>query len=117
MVEMYGGPYQGAPNSLSNKIQLSLSCRNLVDLDTFSKSDPMVHVYLKDSRDGAYALVGKTEMIKNNLNPDFTKTFVIDYYFEKEQWVKFEVYDVDGDDLEHIGNTETTVSRIMCSDR
>jgi hypothetical protein len=29
------------------------------------------------------------------LNPDFTKSFVLDYYFEKEQHIKFEVYDVD----------------------
>jgi len=33
--------------------------------------------------------MGKTEMILNNLNPDFTKTFMLDYYFEKEQIIKF----------------------------
>jgi hypothetical protein len=50
-----------------------------------SKSDPEVHVYMRDSKTKNYTLVGKTEMILNNLNPDFTKTFTIDYYFEKEQ--------------------------------
>ena len=54
-------------------------------------------------------------MILNNLNPDFTKHFTIDYFFEKEQWIKFEVYDVDYSSLEHIGTCETTVSRIMTS--
>ncbi len=87
MVEPSQGP--------SNKIILSLSCRNLVDLDTFSLSDPEVHVYLKSGKQGKYALLGKTEMINNNLNPDFVKTFTLDFYFEKEQWIKFEVYDVD----------------------
>jgi Ca2+-dependent lipid-binding protein len=86
-------------------------------LDTFSKSDPEVHVYLKDSKAKGYSFVGKTEMIKNNLNPDFTRNFILDFYFEKEQWLKFEVYDVDGKDAEHIGNYETTISRIMSSQR
>jgi hypothetical protein len=56
-------------------------------------------------------------MILNNLNPDFTKTFTIDYYFEKEQWIKFEVYDVDQTELEHIGNCETTLAKIMTSNK
>lgn len=99
----------------SNKIQLSISCRNLVDLDTFSKSDPEVHVFIKDAKSKNYTLIGKTEMILNNLNPDFTKTFTIDYYFEKEQWMKFEVYDVDNTSLEHIGNSEATIAKIMTS--
>ena len=42
-------------------------------------------------------------MVLNNLNPDFTKTFTIDYYFEREQWIKFEVYDVDYTGNEFIG--------------
>jgi hypothetical protein len=39
----------------------------------------------------------------------------LDYYFEKEQWIKFEVYDVDPTELEHIGDCETTVAKIMAS--
>jgi len=34
----------------SNKIQISISCRNLADMDLLSKSDPEVHVYLRDSK-------------------------------------------------------------------
>jgi hypothetical protein len=80
MVE-YVSPVVTGP---SNKILLSLACRNLVDLDLLSKSDPIIHVFLRDSKNKNYTLIGKTEMILNNLNPDFTKTFTIDYYFEKE---------------------------------
>jgi hypothetical protein len=32
-----------------------------VDLDTFSVSDPVVHVYVKTGKQSAYALLGKTE--------------------------------------------------------
>lgn len=108
----------GADSGLSNKIRISISCRNLADMDVFSKSDPEVHVFLRDSRARNYTLIGKTEMILNNLNPDFTKTFVIDYFFEKEQFIKFEVYDVDGPtSSDFIGSCETTVSRIMAAAR
>ena len=114
MVE-YAANQAGGP---ANKVQISISCRNLVDLDTFSKSDPVVHVSIKDNKAKPYSLLGKTEQIDNNLNPDFTKTFTIDYYFEKEQWVKFEVFDVDGPtSLEHIGDCETTLAKIMTSSK
>ena len=86
-------------------------------MDLLSKSDPEVHVFLRDSRQPNFTLIGKTEMILNNLNPDFTKTFLIDYFFEKEQIIKFEVYDVDHNGSDHIGNCETTISRLMSSQR
>ena len=119
MVE-YAAYQQASPivdNGLSNKIELSFSCRNLVDLDTFSKSDPIVHVFMRDSRAGVYMKLGETERIDDNLNPDFVKTMLVDYFFEKEQWMKFEVYDVDGRQLEHIGTAETTISKIMTAQR
>ena len=34
---------------------------------------------------------GRTEIIWNNLNPDFVKKFVLQYYFEQSQKLKFEV--------------------------
>jgi hypothetical protein len=55
-----------------------------VDLDLVTVSDPEVHVYMKNAQDAKYYLIGKTEMILNNLNPDFTTTFNIDFYFEKQ---------------------------------
>lgn len=34
-------------------------------------------------------------MINNNLNPDFNTPIECDYYFEREQFVRFDVYDID----------------------
>ena len=104
-------------NGPKDKVQISISCRNLVDLDLVTVSDPEVHVYMKNSNDASYYLIGKTEMILNNLNPDFTTTFNIDFYFEKQQYLKFQVYDVDDNGLEHIGDCETTISKIMGAKR
>lgn len=35
---------------------------------------------------------GRTEMIRNTLNPDFVKKFVIDYFFEERQNLRFDVW-------------------------
>ena len=56
-------------------------------------------------------------MMKNNLNPDFEKSFILSYYFERHQYIKFEIIDGDnalgGHDM--IGSAETTVGTILGS--
>lgn len=56
-------------------------------------------------------------MIKDNLNPDFEKSFIVNYYFEKHQYIKFEVVDGNnvGGTLDLIGTCETTVGTIVGS--
>ncbi|XP_060079148.1 copine-8-like [Ylistrum balloti] len=77
-------------------VELSISCRKLIDADVFSKSDPMCVLYMMDERNrGSWREFGRTEIIWNNLNPDFVKKFVLHYYFEQSQKLKFEIYDVD----------------------
>jgi len=63
---------------------LSISCRNLKNLDALSKSDPLCEVYIKDRSTTNWSLIGKTEKINNNLNPDFSTIIYCDYYFERE---------------------------------
>jgi hypothetical protein len=51
---------------------------------------------MKDStKNNKYTLIGQTEVVNNNLNPDFSKFFSLKYFFEKEQQIMFEVYDID----------------------
>ncbi len=93
-------------------VELFLSCRNLSDLDTFSKSDPKVKVTYINK--GKQVFLGETEFHKNDLNPIFKKTFIIDYIFEERQSLKFEVWDhdtTDGDDL--IGSVESSLGSIV----
>lgn len=56
-------------------------------------------------------------MIKDNLNPDFEKSFIVNYYFEKHQYIKFEVVDGNnvGGTLDLIGTCETTIGAIVGS--
>lgn len=34
---------------------------------------------------------GRTEVIDNTLNPDFVRKFVLDYFFEEKQNLRFDV--------------------------
>uniref|UniRef100_A0A8C8SEF6 Copine 5 n=1 Tax=Pelusios castaneus TaxID=367368 RepID=A0A8C8SEF6_9SAUR len=38
---------------------------------------------------------GRTEVIDNTLNPDFVRKFILDYFFEEKQNLRFDLYDVD----------------------
>ena len=88
-----------------------------MSLDILTASDPEVMVYLKGSKTQSYTFIGKTETIDNNANPDFTKFFTIDYFFEKEQCLKFVVNDVDAHSVDHIGDCEFTISKLMTSSK
>jgi len=79
------------------KVELSLSCAGLADMDTFSKSDPFAVLYLQDSQTGDWVYVDKTETVDNTLYPHWVKKFLLDYQFETRQMLKVCVYDSDGD--------------------
>jgi hypothetical protein len=52
-----------ATESLFPRVELHIACRDLIDLDTFSKSDPQVILYTSDQT-GTWKEHGRTEMIK-----------------------------------------------------
>lgn len=80
-----GPPVLGEP---TEKVSLHISCQNLPDLDYITKSDPTCFVYLNNGGQNAkWELLGQTESIENNLNPQFVTSFDIDFYFEKDQKV------------------------------
>jgi Ca2+-dependent lipid-binding protein len=58
-------------------------------------------------------LLGRTETIDNNLNPNFKKSFMVDFIFEARQELKFEVMDeddkLDSKNDDFIGSVETTL--------
>ncbi|NXT38078.1 CPNE9 protein, partial [Pelecanoides urinatrix] len=64
--------------------------RNLLDMDTFSKSDPVVVLFMQGSGSSEWKEFGRTEVIDNTLNPDFVRKFVLDYYFEEKQNLRFD---------------------------
>ncbi|XP_039005230.1 protein BONZAI 1-like isoform X2 [Hibiscus syriacus] len=79
---------------LFSQIELSFSATNLRDRDVFSKSDPMVVVYIQE-RNGAFTEVFRTEVVLNSLNPTWITKYTITYQFEIVQILLFRVFDVD----------------------
>ncbi|XP_033106485.1 copine-5-like [Anneissia japonica] len=92
----FGGFQPGsATANPSTKVEITVSCRNLIDKDVLSKSDPICVLYTAQLGTDKFAEFERTEIIQNNLNPDFVKKFILDYYFEECQRLKFEIYDID----------------------
>ncbi|XP_026872573.1 copine-9 isoform X1 [Electrophorus electricus] len=79
----------------ATKIEVTVSCRHLLDMDTFSKSDPVVVLYIQGIGTKEWREYGRTEVIDNTLNPDFVRKFVLDFFFEEKQNLRFDVYNVD----------------------
>ncbi|KAM4692507.1 copine-1-like isoform 3-T6 [Rhinophrynus dorsalis] len=101
------------------KIQLSISCTDLLDKDVGSKSDPLC-VVLQSVGDGKWAELARTERIKNCQSPEFSTKPLIDYYFEKVQSLKFGIYDIDNksvnlSDDDYLGGYECTLGQIVSS--
>ncbi|MCL4130502.1 UNVERIFIED_CONTAM: hypothetical protein GTU68_052839 [Idotea baltica] len=83
-----------------------------------SSSDPLCILYIKDSGSQSYYEVGRTEQVKDSLNPQWVKRFELDYRFEERQVLKFHVYDWDTKssnpkDQDSLGEVECSLGEIM----
>jgi len=103
-------------------LELSISCRDLKDLDWIGKSDPFVQVFIKTVSRGntKMELVGQTEIVENNLNPNFKTPVIAPYHFEEEQTVLLQVWDADKDrhtfkDADHIGSVVFNLGQLVSS--
>eukprot|EP00742_Colponemidia_sp_Colp-10_P001717 GILJ01001839.1.p1 GENE.GILJ01001839.1~~GILJ01001839.1.p1 ORF type:complete len:563 (-),score=92.27 GILJ01001839.1:106-1794(-) len=104
-------------SALHSTVELSVSCRQLKNTDLLSKSDPLVALDVKN-RLGQWESFGRTERIKNNLNPDFAKSFQVPYMFEEVQVLRFRVYDIDNlsdrlDDDDFLGEVSFNLGELM----
>ncbi|XP_016122396.1 copine-1-like [Sinocyclocheilus grahami] len=102
-----------------SKVELSISCNNLLDKDVGSKSDPLC-VLLQSVGDDKWSEVERTERVKNCQDPEFSTKLHIDYHFEKVQKLKFGIYDIDNKsvdlkDDDFLGGFECTLGQIVSS--
>mmetsp|Transcript_17047 Transcript_17047/g.28140 ORF Transcript_17047/g.28140 Transcript_17047/m.28140 type:complete len:116 (-) Transcript_17047:661-1008(-) len=89
------GTLYPSPTKLISKCELSIAAQKLLDRDLTSKSDPMCVLFVKNKSTTEWQEYGRTEVVKNNNSPVFSKTFILDYRFEERQELKFALYDVD----------------------
>lgn len=102
------------PPQASSRVELRIRCIDLPDMDVISKSDPQVRVYLTDARTGnREKLIGETEIIWDNLNPTFSKSIELDYYFEEVQQLRFECVDIDRKGFDMIGSIQCQLAEII----
>uniref|UniRef100_A0A4W5PDK9 Copine-2 n=1 Tax=Hucho hucho TaxID=62062 RepID=A0A4W5PDK9_9TELE len=81
------------PQNCVTRVELSVSCGNLLDRDVASKSDPFLVLF--HEVDSNWVEIGRTETAVNNLNPVFGVKFKVDYHFEEVQKLKFALFDED----------------------
>ncbi|XP_051543228.1 copine-3-like isoform X3 [Myxocyprinus asiaticus] len=103
------------------KVELTVSCEHLLDLDVMSKSDPLC-VLLMNPSGNQWFEVDRTERVKNCLNPKFAKKFVVDYYFEIVQKLRFSIFDIDNktidlSDDDFLGEVECSLGQIVSSSK
>uniref|UniRef100_A0A7N8X1R4 Copine-3 n=1 Tax=Mastacembelus armatus TaxID=205130 RepID=A0A7N8X1R4_9TELE len=101
------------------KVELSVSCSNLLDKDYGSKSDPLC-VLLQNTGGDNWVELARTERILNNQNPSFVERLRVDYHFETVQNLKLAVYDIDNStsdlkDDDYLGGTELTLGQVHTS--
>ncbi|BFZ19711.1 hypothetical protein BsWGS_22750 [Bradybaena similaris] len=105
------------PEECLSKVDVYIECKNLVNRDAMSKSDPCAVVYM--SRKGGHLdEVGRTENVKNSLDPKFAKSIRLNYYFEEVQKVVIKIYDVDNSthtlsDDDFLGQIECTLGQMV----
>uniref|UniRef100_A0A3B3UY91 Copine-3 n=1 Tax=Poecilia latipinna TaxID=48699 RepID=A0A3B3UY91_9TELE len=101
-----------------SKVELTVSCENLLDKDVGSKSDPLC-VLLQKTGDKWMELC-RTERLNNTSSPSFSQRLRVDYHFETVQNLKFGVYDIDNStsnlaDDDYLGGAELTLGQIVSS--
>lgn len=114
--------FQQAPQGLvqdSEPVNLYFSCKKIKDADVFSKSDPFVKVYRYiEGPSTKQEFLGRTEVIQDNLNPDFETAIRVDYLFEKHQKMKAELWDCDDPKTlkgDFLGRVDFTLGDILGS--
>uniref|UniRef100_A0A8C9A270 Copine-2 n=1 Tax=Prolemur simus TaxID=1328070 RepID=A0A8C9A270_PROSS len=100
------------------KVELSVSGQNLLDRDVTSKSDPFCVLFIENN--GRWMEYDRTETAINNLNPAFSKKFVLDYHFEEVQKLKFALFDQDKssaqlDEHDFLGQFSCSLGTIVSS--
>lgn len=102
----------------TSTVEISIRCKDLEDMDVFSKSDPFCVLYVQDPKSKHWLCFGKTETIDNTLEPHFEKKFVLEYKFEERQHLRFDVYDSDSnspnlEDHDFIGSMECSLGEVI----
>ena len=79
-----------------NHTEIHVSCKNLINTDIMSKSDPFAVIYTREKYRCFHIIfrlqwkeLGRTEVIDDNLDPVFVKYIPVNYLFQEKQQVLY----------------------------
>ncbi|PRP79805.1 copine-8-like [Planoprotostelium fungivorum] len=84
-------------SSVVVRLQLSIRCEHLHKKAMLANDSPIVILSWKSHPESPWEEYGRTERVKNNLNPAFGTAICIDWFFDRIQRVKFEVFSSEGE--------------------
>ncbi|GAB0490069.1 hypothetical protein MMPV_001299 [Pyropia vietnamensis] len=113
-------PSVGGAAAGMTRVVVHISGERLADRDVMSKSDPFAVLYIRAARQSKYVELGRTETLKDTVNPRFVSSFELPYAFEQLQELRVAVYDRDSpsSDLrkhDFIGAAECALAQIVTS--
>lgn len=113
-------PSVGGASAGMTRVVVHISGERLADRDVMSKSDPFAVLYIRAARQSKYVELGRTETLKDTVNPRFVSSFELPYAFEQLQELRVAVYDRDSpsSDLrkhDFIGAAECALAQIVTS--
>ena len=112
----YGSPSHSRQQSIATlceQLELNLSLRNIPKMDLLSPSDPFIIVKMKDEVKNRWNVVGKTDIIWDNPNPDFSKDIRINYMFEEIQTVRLDIWDANEQQTKDLSKLNTVYMFIL----
>uniref|UniRef100_A0A671LL07 Copine-5-like n=1 Tax=Sinocyclocheilus anshuiensis TaxID=1608454 RepID=A0A671LL07_9TELE len=104
----------------ATKVEITVSCSE-IDADfSLSLIFSVCVLYTQGVESKQWREFGRTEVIDNTLNPDFVRKYILDYFFEEKQNLRFDIYDIDSkspDLAKHdfLGQTFCTLGEIVGS--
>uniref|UniRef100_A0AAR2JMJ7 C2 domain-containing protein n=1 Tax=Pygocentrus nattereri TaxID=42514 RepID=A0AAR2JMJ7_PYGNA len=106
-------------NIPATKVEISVSCRYGALLEP-NPHYSLCILYTQGVESKQWREFGRTEVIDNTLNPDFVRKYILDYFFEEKQNLRFDIYDIDSkspDLAKHdfLGQTFCTLGEIVGS--
>lgn len=98
----------------TSQVEITLSCRNLINADIITKSDPYCVIWMQEPRwQNQYYEIARTETIDDTLHPQWVKKVILNYSFESVQKLKFEVWDEDLQGADFLGRFETSLGDLV----
>lgn len=94
-------------------LNLFFRCEHLVNKDLVSRSDPQLSLFILTNTN--WKLIGKTEVVQDNLSPVFCTSMPVEYSFNITQTLKVEVHDIDKNASNFLGQAVFELNTLVAS--